>query len=173
MNSSMEKPEVERRFLIRPGFSERDFPKSVRYHEFHIVQTYLRQKESMGSSRVREIWQERTPSQYFLTRKRPTESCMTKMEDERKISYKEYQKILREADPERSPIGKRRLCFKWKRQEFELDIFSAPEWISGLVILEIELSNEQERVILPPFLPIVAEVTDAKGLSNSNLAKRI
>jgi len=169
----MEKPEIERRFLVRPGFSEKDFPKLVRWREFHVVQTYLLRDGHAGSRRVREIWQERKSSKYFFTQKRSTKNAMTKMEDERQISYEEHQTLLLQADPSRKPIEKRRICFRWKKQDFELDIFSGPDRVSGLIILEIELCNEWQKVVLPPFLPIVAEITDAKGLSNLQLSKKL
>lgn len=170
----MKKLEIERRFLVRPGFAEKNLPKSLRYKKYYIIQTYLNKtKKKKGSRRVRQIWQKNKPWHFFLTYKNPTDNPAIKIEDEQEISLDVYKELSEnESDAKRDVIVKLRICFKWKKKKFELDFFLGPDRILDLAILEIELRNPKQKVELPDFLPIAAEITNSPNLSNSNLAKR-
>ena len=44
--------------------------------------------------------------------------------------------------------------------------------LKGLAILEIELDDKDDTVELPPFLPVIKEVTDDKKFTNFSLADK-
>lgn len=67
-------------------------------------------------------------------------------------------------------IRKDRYCFLYKNQYFELDMFLEPIQIN---LLEIESTEENDRLELPPFLKIKKEVTDNPYFSNYQIAKRM
>ena len=54
-------------------------------------------------------------------------------------------------------IHKTRYCLSTDSQYFEIDIF--PEW-NNQAIMEIELSSEDQEVVLPSFIHVIKEVTD-------------
>ncbi len=169
----MVKLEIERRFLVKSDFAEYNLPKLLKFEKYTICQIYLNKPEGFkGSRRIRHAWQENKTSQFYFTEKTPTKSLITKIEKEREISKKEYQVLLKKADPQRDTILKHRLYFIWKNQKFELDFFLEPKRITSLVILEIELQDPKQKVTLPDFLPIMTEITNSPDLSNSNLSKR-
>ncbi|MDO8430171.1 MAG: hypothetical protein Q7S73_02285 [bacterium] len=168
----MEKLEIERRFLVRKSFSEKDLLKSLKYRILHITQTYLRGKKKKGTRRIRLTQEIDKRSRYSLTIKLPTDNLIAKLENEWRISKKKYLKFLKKSDPKRETILKKRIVFIWKNQEFELDFFTAPKRIASLVILEIELKSRNQKVQLPNFLPIRKEITNNPRYSNSNVARK-
>ena len=171
----MEGLEIERRFLVRPGFSEKNLPMAFMNGEYSIWQAYLKKfSKGSGRRRIRLVIDRRKDSTaYFLTEKKPTENPMVRIENEKEINKEEFDRLQRdERDPSRDVITKVRYCFDWKGQKFELDFFFSPPRLSDLVILEIELDNPDKKVELPDFIPIAVEITNSRDLSNSNLAKR-
>ncbi len=165
--------EIERRFLVSPRFSQDDMPKNLKIKWLSIFQKYLKKlSEKSGSRRIRCVFNREASPQnsYILTEKKPTDDKRVRIENEHEISLQEYKRLQAEADPQKDPIYKERFVFKWKNQEFELDFFKSPKRLNGLVVLEIELESPDQKVELPDFIPIVAEITGF--LSNSDLAKR-
>ena len=105
---------------------------------------------------------------YFLTRKRALHGA-NRVETERQITATEYAQLLAQADPERTTIHKRRTCFVWENQYFELDAFVNP--ILPFSLLEIEDAQNHEDIKFPPCVRILEDVTDNKEYYNSNLAR--
>ena len=165
--------EIERRFLVRPGFSEKHLPMSLVTKELSVWQAYLKKiSKGSGSRRIRMVFDRRKNIvKYFYTEKQSTDDPAVRIENEREISKEECDALKSEMDPNRDAINKSRYCFRYKNQDFELDFFSAPMRADGLVILEIEMDRSDSRVELPDFIPIVAEITGC--LSNSDIAKRL
>ncbi len=81
---------------------------------------------------------------------------------------REYLTCLMDADPSRHPIRKTRYCFLYDNRYFELDVY--PFW-DDRAILELELSSEDEEVVLPKELELIREVTDDDAYKNASLAK--
>lgn len=163
--------EIERRFLVSPKMTFTDAIEILGNEQIQeIRQIYLLSDGPFGQ-RVRSIvkLRHRTTS-YFWTKKKPTKNPAVKIEIEKKISYKKFKKLLRSADAERNELIKFRIIFFYKKQKFELDFFASPARICGLAILEIELKRPDQKVELPPLIPIACEITGM--LSNSYLAKR-
>ena len=103
---------------------------------------------------------------YFQTTKR-TLSGLKRVEIERRLTQQEYLKLLMDADTTKHQIRKTRYCLTYENQYFEIDLY--PFW-QDKAIAEIELSDEAERVVFPPQIRVIREVTDDDSYKNSTLA---
>ena len=160
-----EPSEIERKYRVQP-VELVQIP--VPWNEFRIVQTYLRPAEPSSERRIRARGQNGDWI-YYETIKRPvSDSVRTRIETERIITEREYVELSHEADPTRWVIRKRRVTFIWKNHCFELDIFAYPK--KGLHLLEVELSDEDEVVEMPPFLSVIEEVTGDPEYRNATMA---
>ena len=56
----------------------------------------------------------------------------------------------------------------FENQYFEIDIY--PFW-SDKAILEIELSDENAKIVFPKEIKVIKEVTDDDSFKNASLAK--
>lgn len=161
--------ETERKFLVK-NFSDLD-KIPVAFQVIDIEQIYLHKKDGVRI-RIRKRGQKNEGEVYYETKKLPTESKISHAEIEKKISSEEYLEKKKDADPAFDTIHKTRICFLWKNQYFELDVFKAPERIKGLTLLEIELTEENDEVSTPEWLGDVTEVSTDKNYKNKNLARR-
>ena len=73
-----------------------------------------------------------------------------------------------EADTSLKQIRKDRYCFVYENSYIELDIY--PFW-KNYAVVEVELTNKEEKVELPPEIVVIKEVTEDKRFKNSSLAK--
>ncbi|MBO5980835.1 MAG: hypothetical protein J6Q24_00145 [Clostridia bacterium] len=89
---------------------------------------------------------------------------ITRIEEEREITQKEYTELLKTADPDRCPISKRRYIIPYCGFDFELDDFGAGYTHA---LLEIELPAEDSKFNIPDFIKVVREVTDENEYKNS------
>jgi len=153
--------EIERKFLID---EHRLGALPVPYILLHIEQTYLRTLN--GECRVRATTLDGVTT-YTQTTKRPVKAGV-RIEEERVIPLRKYRELLYMKDPDRRTIRKNRHTFVWQNQYFELDVFIEPR--AGLALLEVELTDLQDTVVLPPFVPIIKEVTDDPAYSNAHIA---
>ncbi len=154
--------EVERKFLVK------DFdPASLPSHAVpvDIVQHYLVPR-GMGVERVRARGQNNVWTYIHTTKQKKGPGV--NVEKERILTEREYQGLLVRRDGSLKPIHKTRHCFSFDGQYCELDVFEGHR--SGLVMLEIETSEEDRDVRLPPFLSIEREVTGNFEYSNYSLA---
>lgn len=53
---------------------------------------------------------------------------------------------------------------------FEIDVY--PFW-TDRAIMEIELDDEGQDILFPPFIEIISEVTSDKRYTNSSLARHV
>lgn len=169
------KIERERKFLVK-------FPKSwsglAEMFEGivdvkRISQTYLKPEPGEQAGRVRKTIEGLTgdtDTVYHYNQKKPTGETGAHEETEFKISNSEYQDFLKKGNPDKCTIEKTRFVFKWHDQVFELDLFKGH--LKGLAILEIELPEKDTTVELPPFLPVIKEVTKDKNFNNFSLADK-
>src|SRR3989344_6201255 len=157
--------ETERKFLLktRPDFRINELKHSTK---INIEQMYLMagnresriRKRSQGDSAI-----------YYRTEKLPgAGSHVSRQELEKRISALEYIRLQKFRDFTANIIRKTRNCFIYNYQYFELDGIYKPrkEWL-----LEIELTEENDKVDLPPFLNIEREVTGEEKYSNYGVAK--
>lgn len=159
--------EIERKFLA----GQVNFPASLAAQRIEIEQIYLNAEKNNEELRIRKRSQDGS-SLYFLTRKTNTDDPAVRSEKERVITPREFFSMQKLKDPGKNIIIKERICFIWKNQYFELDFFKAPAYCSNLILLEIELTERNERVEIPPFIKIKREVTGDERYRNSNLAMR-
>lgn len=155
--------EIERKFLIK--MPDRKLLDS--FERSDIIQIYLK-GEKGTTERVRK----RTSGENFVythTIKRKV-SNIRRFEDEREIDPEEYGKLLERADPGHRVVEKTRYCFNYSGELWELDIY--PFW-SDRAIMEIELSDENQKIDLPPFISIIREVTDDRRYSNAAISQSI
>ncbi len=132
-----------------------------------IVQTYLLSPDN-STRRVRKI--ETEDKTTFIFTEKIRISSLSAFEDERELTKEEYDKLLLEADPDRTPIGKTRYAFPFVNHIIEIDVY--PFW-SDRAILEIELSTEGEKYSIPSFISVIKNVSDDSRYKNARLAKSI
>lgn len=166
--------EIERKFLVDASRLPPLDAWPVPFEASYIVQSYLKAKDSkVSSERVRQrIPTDGGPCKYTHTKKVRVDDGVHH-EDECEVSKRSYNRLLKRADPSMVVISKVRRVFGWpgdgKDWIFELDFFSAPH--DGLVLLEIELPYVGTDFPMPPFIPVVREVTKERGYSNAALAR--
>jgi CYTH domain-containing protein len=105
---------------------------------------------------------------YTYTEKVPV-AVGAHIEREKIITRNTYEQLLEFRIANLSPVSKTRKCFFWKGKFFELDIFDDPV---KDCILEVELSERDEKVELPDFVTLVKEVTGDPAYSNRAIAER-
>jgi CYTH domain-containing protein len=104
---------------------------------------------------------------YLHTRKRELPDG-SRAEYEHPISAQEYAGLLRRRDPSRDTIYKKRHCFLYNNQYFELDVFQGRH--EGLILLEREKTTLNETTDLPDFITVERDVTRDLAYRNATLA---
>lgn len=157
--------EIERKYLVK-RCDIALLPRPVQ--AVHIQQYYL--KSIDGSvERIRARGQNGGYTYYHTVKQDIRPGVRTEVE--RQITDSEYLELLQRADPQCGRIDKQRHCFVWRDQYFELDVFQDPQ---GLVLLEIELTDEHQPISFPDFLQgCLTEVTNDSSYSNYEIAKKI
>ena len=152
--------EIERKFLVRDPDPDLLNIKD----RFDILQTYLENGENDSQRRVRKI-SENNKVTYMYTEKifySPT----TRKETEYEITEAQYNDLLTQAKKGCKPIKKCRICFEYKDQLFEMDIY---DFSDKFAILELELKDEAQEIFFPEYIDIIKEVTGVEEYSNAAL----
>ncbi len=156
--------EIERKYLIE--YPDMKWLASLpNCRKVEIIQTYLTSAPG-EETRVRQRGAD-GHYVYYLTTKR-TVSDLKRVEIERRLSEREYLRLLMDADPTRRPIRKDRYCLTYDNQYFEIDVY--PFW-DDRAIVEIELRDEAQTVRFPEKLRLIREVTDDAAYKNAALAR--
>ena len=156
--------EIERKFLIE--YPDLEWLESNPLcHRVDIDQTYLKSDPS-EEIRVRRRG-ENGNYIYYETHKRSLNG-MKRMSTETRLSKSEYRRLLKNADPNRRTIHKKRYCLTYDTQYFEIDVY--PFW-DDQAILEIELRDEDTEIRFPENIHVIREVTDDPAFKNAALAK--
>jgi adenylate cyclase len=90
-------------------------------------------------------------------------------ETEDEITQAEWTSALARPDPARRPVRKTRHVVAHGEQALEIDVFAEP---AGLIVVEVELTSEDEAVELPEWLGEWREVTGDPRYLNVSLARR-
>ena len=146
--------EIERRFLIKND----NWKKFVKKKIF-IEQGYLSKSLDNWIIRIRF-----TGKDYKIALKKHIES-FTNFEFEYSIPKKDGETIMSNLS---NTIKKERFYLEVEKKSWIIDCFKEKNY--PLEIAEIELSNEQEDLILPSF--ILKEITGLKHYSNFSLANK-
>lgn len=156
--------EKEEKFLLE-GFDQSKVTVST--NQTQIVQDYLLSSEAGVERRLRARTNG-TSATYYYTIKRKLIG-VGREEKERIITPIEYHAFLESRDLNRQTIIKNRTCFFWNNRFFEVDEFVTP--FNGLVLLEVEYTEENPDIEIPPFLKVKECVTGNPKYSNAELAK--
>lgn len=144
--------EIERKFLVNGDY------KSVAISHTRIIQGYI------SSQRGRTVRVRIRDRQGYLTIKGPSMSGgLSRYEFEKEITLDEALSLLRICEP--GIIDKVRWLVPMGKHTFEVDEFFGEN--EGLVMAEVELSDENEAYERPPFLG--REVTGDRRFYNSCL----
>ncbi len=158
--------ELERKYLIK--YPTEETLKSIgEYSVSEIIQTYLK-SDSNIERRVRQRGSQKDGFSFYYTEKTKI-SELERIENETRIDQNKYISYLAEADTSIHQISKTRYCFVYNRKYFEMDIYP---FSKDYAILEIELSDKNEEIKLPPYLDIIREVTFEREFKNYELAKK-
>ena len=162
--------ERERKFLVKID-DRSNLPDGAQPIE--IEQAYLVTPDPKVEVRVRRRGQDGYFT-YYRTRKEdhgPGE----RLEIEEIISRREYDFGYSMKKTDSEPVRKTRTCFVHGSQYFELDKFEDPRALPGAddLLLEIELTREDQEVDIPGWITVDREVTDDSDFSNANIAKRL
>lgn len=84
------------------------------------------------------------------------------------MSQEEYLRLLMEADTSKRQIRKTRYCLTYKNQYFEIDVY--PFW-NDKAIAEIELRDENAKIVFPKQIKVIREVTDDDSFKNVSLSQ--
>ena len=148
--------EIERKFLVNY------IPKNLLGYK--IKQGYL-QAEKHRTVRVRTIETKKNHKGYITIKGASNESGLSRYEFETKIPINEAIYMLKLCN---TPlIEKTRHIYKTKIITWEIDEFHGMN--SGLVVAEVEISSEKQKIKLPDF--IYKEVTGIKKYYNNQLQK--
>lgn len=145
--------EIERKFLVKKG----DAYKSVAFSSSHIQQGYI--PADGATVRVRT----RDDKAYLTIKGKSVNGGMTRYEFEKEITLDEARQLLLLCKG--GVIDKRRYLVKSGNHTFEVDEFYGDN--EGLVLAEVELSDEAEAFEKPSFIGV--EVTGDKRFYNSHM----
>ena len=157
--------EIERKYLIsRPSLQMLEQMPNCECVD--IVQTYLISRDPAEERRIRQRGSNGSYV-YFMTRKRKAEG-IRRVEIEERLSQEEYISLLVEADPAFRTIHKKRYCLSENGLYYEIDIY--PEW-KDQAIMEIELHDEDQKIVFPDKIDVIREVTGDPAYSNHEIAR--
>lgn len=156
--------EIERKFLVK-SVPESFLSNLPNLHTAKIEQIYI---EGTDETRIRKRIASDGSAIYSHTIKSPGDTIGIRYERENKISPTQFADLQKSQKQGTITIFKKRHCFVWNSQYFELDIFKSHD---GLILLEVELTEENDSVDLPPSFEIEKEVTGDSAYSNAVLAQ--
>ena len=143
--------EIERKYLVVGEY------KHLAHNSMHLIQGYIASGKRTVRVRVSD-------DGAWLTIKGPSlNGGLSRYEWEKEIDVKEAMELLQLA--EGAVIDKVRYYVDYEGHTLEVDEFHGDN--EGLVMAEIELQSEDERVVLPKWLG--REVTGEKRFYNSHL----
>ncbi|KAI5638503.1 AAA domain-containing protein [Phthorimaea operculella] len=161
----------KRKFLVKaPIPADTEFPP---FQDFDVVHNYLQSDVRKAQARLRKRGQKGHWSYIHTIRKiHPTGQTV---EVRTQLTHRDYLNLLPQRDDAHFTIFKKRRCFIYNNQYYQLDIYRQPTHprCRGLILLETYSAYEnQEQLLasLPPFLTIVKEVTGDPAYSMYNLS---
>ncbi|MCX7856490.1 MAG: AAA family ATPase [Deltaproteobacteria bacterium] len=155
--------EMTRKYLV-DLVESRNIPK---HEKIEIEEFYLQVRKRSEEIKLKRRRQ-RGSFMYFVSRRYPVQSHGTWVEIEQMIDEQEYQRLLKMRDRSRIPIKKLRHCLIWENQYLKLDFYSEP--FSGLKILNIDLTEENQTISLPNFIKVREDITFNEMYEERNLS---
>lgn len=174
--------ERERKYLI-PRSVVQTLGNYVHHHVLLIEQQYIAGPH-LKKARIRRMLSEDGTGDiaHFLTKKEDTNDPEERTEVSYRISKDRYVVFSELRIPECRVILKKRHYFLENDLYFELDDFIDPHCLEfpihkkvphgeQVAVLEIEMTNKQQDIIMPSWIPWYIDVTDDKRFTNASLAK--
>jgi CYTH domain-containing protein len=159
--------EIEEKYVIEPLDL---VALGIPYTTIDIEQIYLMEPHDKGGElRIRRRGQDGAFTYYETYKREVVGQPGVRVETERFITEREYEWSARFRKPRTLPIRKKRHCFVYKDQYFELDVLAEPH--AGLHLLEIECTEQNMHVDLPPAIKVIQRVTGDRQFSNASLAR--
>ncbi len=155
--------EIERKFLIK--YPNKEFLLSLPCSKSEIEQTYLIGEN--GRFRLRKRGE--NGNWIYIKTEKHKISETVREEIEIRLTKEEYDKLMKENEII-GTISKDRYCLMYGGVYYEIDIF--PFW-KKQAYLEVELSDENEKVIIPDFIKVIKEVTYDSRYKNISLCTNI
>ena len=161
----LEPYEIERKFLIR--YPNLEWLESLpNCQRVPIVQYYLR---SDPDREIRIRQRGKLGEAIFTFTEKAIEGTRKSLVRQRRLTEREFEMLLLQADPKMREISKTRYCLTYEGQYFEIDIF--PCW-DDQAIAEIELSRADVPVVFPPEIEVIREVTGDPTYRNAVIASK-
>ncbi|KAK2189748.1 hypothetical protein NP493_98g04011 [Ridgeia piscesae] len=173
----------KRKFLVHSLPPDSVFPE---FQDFIVVHDYLVTPNRQMQARIRRrgqnvrwdqtncCWDMETGNWTYTHTIRRPEINNERPELKMQISAREYKLLLAQRDKDHHTVYKKRRCFLWNNQYFQLDIYDEPcvPRCEGLLLLETYTTHlKKDDLQLPTFLEIEREVTHERQYSMYNLTK--
>lgn len=173
----------KRKFLVTSLPDELTYPQ---FQDFIVVHDYLVTPNQKMQARIRrrgqnvswdaqqKRWNLDTGNWTYIHTIRRPEINKQRPEVKHQINMKEYRLLLAQKDTNRYTVYKKRRCFLWNNQYFQMDIYQEPchARCQNLILLETYTTQKGEELQLPEFLAIHKEVTDDPYYSMYNLSRK-
>lgn len=157
------------KYLVRSLPPDCKFPP---FEDFDVIHDYLQTNSKKTQARLRKRGQKDRWS-YTITVRRPEVRGQV-VEVKTLITSRDYYNMLEQRDPLHLVIYKKRRCFLYNNQYFQLDVYKEPchPRCQGLIFLETYTTQNLEALQkkLPDFLDIVSDVTGDPTHSMYNLS---
>lgn len=146
---------------------EHVFPQ---FQDFDVVHDYLVTPGHKMQARLRKRGQNGCWSYTHTIRREELGSGTAEVKMH--ITSRDYQNLLAQRDERHHQIVKKRRCFLWNDQYFQMDIYTEPKnsKCKDLVLLETYTSRDTDSLQLPEFLNVMKEVTGDPEYSMYNLS---
>ncbi|XP_053625751.1 TRPL translocation defect protein 14 isoform X2 [Plodia interpunctella] len=162
----------KRKFLVKmPLPPDSAFPP---FQDFDVVHNYLQSDVRKAQVRLRKRGQKGHWSYIHTLRKfHPTNRQSVEVRTQ--LTHRDYLNLLPQRDDAHFTIFKKRRCFIYNNQYYQLDIYRQPTHprCRGLVLLETYSADYDQKTLLeslPKFLSIEKEVTGDHAYSMYNLS---
>jgi len=162
--------EYEKKHII--SFDHKDLPAHCQRIE--IEQFYPMSNDPNVIPRFRKRGQHGYYSFYRTTKQKLGPGKNIEIEDfTTEARYEASREFIR---PDTALVRKIRTCFEYAGQYFELDEFEDPrvkEIIGGDALLELEITEDEKKIVLPPWVKGARDVTGQPAFSNLAIAKAL
>ncbi|KAK3706344.1 hypothetical protein QZH41_018677, partial [Actinostola sp. cb2023] len=160
---------IKRKYLIKFLPEDKLFSP---FQDFDVVHDYLIVTDlHIGTqARLRRRGQNGRYT-YMHTTRRPKIDGQV-VEVRRSVKRRDYDMLLAQRDNARQSVYKKRRCFLWKNQYYQLDVYKEPchSRCKGLILLETFTVKSGRDLDLPSFLSIEKEVTNNPDFSMYHLS---
>lgn len=153
----------QKKFLVKPSCIESFLATLQNVKKMRMEQLYIDGDEECCFRKMSD----EDASMYFEIHKRNTKDPEVRVKTMRRMKEKEY--LRRTAHSSKNPILKDRYSFVFNNQYFTLDVFRNLE----LCLLEVEPTEENNRINLPSGLVILDDVTGNPIYRNFSLFGQI